>query len=203
LVPCAVWSERFNQSPDDLIAATSESPWRDWLLDGWTRSAARQHDAVWSLALWRYWLTPSTNLTENVVRDELHGLVAPFVPIGEREAYAASYFTTAGNVDSASFDNALSMLPTPWTPTFGHAYLAALRAFVAALDPGAKDTAPWDDTPSVAALNLPPACFEAALEPLVAPESDNWHIRNFRGQLGGLVETIRLRKQLYEEIPQP
>lgn len=203
LVPCAVWEQRFKQSPDDLVPATSESPWSGWLLDGWTRSAARQHDADWSLALWRYWSTAHTNHTQTTNRNELRGLVAPFVPIAEREAYAASYFTDTGNTDGASFADALRGLPTPWTREFGLAYLAALHAFVAALSPGARDFTPWDETLAIAALVIPPACFETALEPFVLPEGDNLHIHNFRGQLGMFADTIRLRKQLYEEIPLP
>ncbi|HKV85714.1 MAG TPA: DUF5691 domain-containing protein [Ktedonobacterales bacterium] len=203
MVPCAVWSERFGQPPETLIVTASESHWRDAVLDGWTQAAARHRDAAWSLVLWRYWSAPRGNGAESADRDALRDLLAPHVPLAELEAYAAGYFTAEGNPGSASFIEALAVISTPWSAAFGNAYLAALRAFVAALDPSARDVAPWNETPEIAALAIPPACFETALEPLELPESGNWYVHNFRGQLGTFADTIRLRKQLYEEIPLP
>lgn len=201
MVPCAVWSERFYQAPANLIASVAESRWRDAVLEGWTRAASRHGDTGWSLALWRYWSAPRGNDAESADRDELRDLLAPHVPLAELEAYAAGYFITASNPGGASFIEALAVLPTPWSASFGHAYLAALRAFIAALGPGAGDAAPWNETPEIAALALPPACFEAALDPIELPESGNVYLQYFRGQLEAFADTIRLRKQLYEEIP--
>lgn len=199
-IPCAVWSARFDLAPDELIAAVTSSSWRDAVLEGWTRAAAKFHDAEWALALWRRWAATAAKGDYRADRDTLRDLVAPLVPTGELEAYAASYFNAASNPGSASFEEAVAVLPTPWSAAFGLAFLAAFREFVAALDPAATDVAQWDSVLSVAAFALPPACFDAALEPLELPESHQWRIRAFRQQLGDFVDTIRLRQQLYEEI---
>lgn len=203
MVPCAAWSQRFRLSPDALIAAVETSSWRDAVLEGWTRAAASFRDAEWALALWRRWAAPASQGDSRADRDALRDLVAPLVATGDLEAYAASYFTAESNPGSATFAEALSVLPTPWSAAFGQAFLSALRSFIETLSPAATDVSQWDSVLSDAAFALPPACFEIALAPTEVPESPQWRIRYLRNQLADFADTIRLRQQLFEEIPLP
>ena len=203
LVPCAVWSDRFGLSPDDLVMAVSTSRWSEAVLEGWTRAAATFKDADWSLVLWRRWAAHASQGDSRADRDTLRDLVAPCVPAPELEAHAAAYFNAQSNPGSATFEEALNALPTPWSVTFGHSFLHALRSFVETLDPAATDVAQWDSAIPVASLALPDACFATALEPLNIPDSPQWRIRALHHQLGEFVDTIRLRQQLNEEIPLP
>jgi hypothetical protein len=95
----------------------------------------------------------------------------------------------------------LSALPSPWSAAIGHAYLAGLRAFVAALGSASDSAAPWDDTLDTAARALPVKCFAAALDPFDIPEDNHhWRVQQFGRQLDAFADVIRLRQRILEEI---
>lgn len=198
-VPCAVWSARFGRTPDELVAAVAESTWRDAVLEGWTRAAARYEDRDWAPVLWRYWAMPGSS-REMMNRIELRSLVSPLVASAEIEAHAAGYFTSPSSSRAALFQEALSAVPTPWSASFGHAFLSALSAYTAALDPATKRLDGWESAVHDASFALPPACFEEALRLPLAPESDQRVIQYFHAALDDFSSTIRLRKQLHQEI---
>lgn len=200
-VPPSHWVQRFGGDPDTLIAATVASKWRSTILANWTQAAVSFDDNPWIVPLWSYWLQPPPK-KEDVDRDGLRALLAPRLPPAEREAWALAAIAEPGGKLQPDLNDALAALPRPWSLPVARAYLAGLRACVAALTAKSPNVSPWDDTLDTAALALPPQCFDAALEPFAIPaDNRHWYIQQFSRQLDAFADAIRIRRRLHEEIP--
>jgi uncharacterized protein DUF5691 len=200
-VPPSRWIQLFGAEPDTLIAATAASKWRSTILANWTQAAVTFDDTPWFAPLWSYWLQPAPK-KEDVDRDGLRALLAPRLPPAEREAWALAAIADPGGKHQPDLNDALAALPRPWSLAVARAYLAGLRACVAALTAKSPNVSSWDDTLDTAAPALPPQCFDAALEPFEIPaDNRHWYIQQFSRQLDAFADAIRIRRRIHEEIP--
>ncbi len=204
-IPPSHWEQRFSASPEALIAATGGSKWRIQIVEAWTDAAERFGERTWAVPLWRFWRA-ATEKESKQARGSREGLcqqLAPLLPPAELEAWALALIADPEAKNEPDLDEALDMLPTPWSEAVGTAFVVGLRAFAASLTPKSQSGEPWEDALDTASRALPPSCFAAALEPIPlpeAPEGKRPNVSYFRNAIVSLVETIRLRVRIREEI---
>jgi hypothetical protein len=207
-VPPSHWERHFAASPEALIAAIGGSKWRIQIVESWTDAAERfgESERAWVVPLWRFWRA-ATEKEIKQARGSREGLceqIAPRLPPEELEAWALALIADPAAKNEPDLDEALAMLPTPWSDAVGQAFVAGLLAFAASLTPTSKTGEPWEDALDTAARALPPSCFAAALEPIPltdAPEGKRQSLTYLRNAIESFVETIRLRARIREEIP--
>lgn len=197
------WEATFGLTPEELVAATAKSKWRITILEAWTGAAVKFEQAPWAPPLWRFWLNASSKEIKqaNDDRSSLCEALAPLLPAAEVEEFALALIQDVKAHEGLTLDEALALLPRPWSATLADAYLDGLRAFASSLTAQSKLAEPWDDSLDNAALALPATHFAQALAPIEVPESKYWQIGYFRDQLGEMAETIRLRERITKEIP--
>jgi hypothetical protein len=216
-VPPSWWERHFSATPEALIAATAGSTWRIAVVKAWTDAAVDFEERSWATPLWTVWQAATPKEMEQAqaarddpyrrialpLRDDLYRRIARLLSPGEREAQALAVLADPTAKGPPSLGAALAALPMPWSEAVGNAYVAGLRAYAATLTPEVRGGWPWGDTLSGAALALPPSCFAAALEPIKSPESGNWYLKYFWGQVGSFANTLRVRAHIREAIPLP
>jgi hypothetical protein len=133
----------------------------------------------------------------------MYTLLAPHLPQSLQEETVIKLLSDMASEPSGpTFLEAISKVACPWSEALGEAYLGGLRAFVAHLDQKSKSGSPWDDTLSLAATALPPACWGVAREPLTVPKDNhNWYIQHFQRLLDDFASTLQLRARIDKEIP--
>jgi hypothetical protein len=200
-VPPSHWEARFGLSPETLVALAAPTKWGLPLLEGWTRAASNFHDQSWLVALATFWSQPLKRRDLQQSAGGLYTLLAPQLPQSLQEEAAMKLLGDTTESESG-LSQTLSLVAHPWSEALGQAYLGGLQAFVAQLDQKSKSANPWDDTLTIAAIALPPACVGAASQPLTVPKGNhNWSIQRFQRQLDDFASTLQLRARIDKEIP--
>lgn len=196
LIPPTHWEERFAATPDALINAAKAHKRKNDILLCWSYAAMLHQTTSWALPLWQ-WLCEHRD--RGVVREmyasEIHEALARLIPQSEVERYLLQY-----PADSEQWQTALPTMTGSWSLAFAEYYLQSLQNAVAALTGKLQAVNEWSTTLTYAALALPPACFEAAMEPLELPEGSGWQIHYWRHELDTFTELVRTRKRILEEI---
>ena len=199
-VPPAHWEERFAAPPAKLIAPVRPKQWEQTLIEGWSHAATRFNDARWILALWDWWYQRRYDACPEQLRRDLISLM----PQHEAENRVQEQLINYTSSKNAGWEDLLSALPTPWNKEFGDTYLAALRNYLGKIADEAQISYPWLTSITIATTALPPACFAAALETWILPESSKantrWHIQRWHEQINTFIEALRIRQRLIEEI---
>jgi len=199
-VPPAHWEEHFAAPPAKLIAPVRPKEWEQTLIEGWSQAATRFNDARWILALWDWWYQRRYDACPEQLRRDLISLM----PQHEAENRVQVQLINYTSSKHAGWEDLLSALPTPWSKEFGDTYLAALRNYLAKIADEAQISYPWLTSITIATTALPPACFAAALETWILPESSKantrWHVQRWHEQINTFTEALRIRQRLIEEI---
>jgi len=199
-VPPAHWEERFAAPPAKLIASVRSKEWEQTLIEGWSQAATRFNDARWILALWDWWYQRRYDACPEQLRRDLISLM----PQHEAENRVQEQLINYASSKNAGWEDLLSALPTPWSKAFGDTYLAALRNYLGKLADGVQISHSWLTSSTIATTALPPACFAAALETWILPESGKantrWHIQRWHEQINTFTEALRIRQRVIEEI---
>jgi len=204
-----------------------DSAWGRTVLEGWARATVAYRDADWAPPLWT-WCSEhkSADKVEDARVASLLVSLTMILPRDEAERLVATLFRWEAGMGVSSWTGALRNVSRPWSDGFGHVYLAGLRAYLettlaAAMrerqEKGTKASPAvsyewdrtisdeWDHTMQIAALALPPACFDAALAlsiPSITTRDDSSN--QWRRQMEAFHafhETIRLRQRVIKEIP--
>lgn len=196
LIPPTYWEERFAATPDALIKAAKLHKRKNDILLCWSYAAMLHQTPSWALPLWQ-WLCEHRDrgTIRELYASEIHELLTDLISQAEAEAYLRQY-----PADSEQWQTALPTMTGAWSQAFAEHYLQSLRNAVAALKEKMQPVNTWSATLTQAALSLPPACFEAAMEPLELPEGKDWQIHYWRHELDTFIELVRTRKRILEEI---
>ncbi len=196
LIPPTHWEERFAATPDALIKAAKAHKRKNDLLLCWSYATMLHQTSSWAFLLWQ-WLCEHRD--RGTVRDmyasEIHAALTGMVSQAEAEAYLLQY-----PADSEQWQTALPTMTGTWSQAFAEHYLQSLRNAVASIKEKMQPVNAWSATLTNAARSLPPACFEAAMEPLELPEAKDWQIHYWRHELDTFIELVRTRKRILEEI---
>lgn len=199
-VPPAHWEERFAAPPAKLIAPVRPKEWEQTLIEGWSQAATRFNDARWVLALWDWWYQRRYDACPEQLRRDLISLM----PQHEAKNRVQEQLINYKSSKNAGWEDLLSALPRPWNKEFGDTYLAALRNYLGKIADEVQFSYPWLTSITIATRALPPACFAAALETWILPESSKahtrWHIQRWHEQINTFTESLRIRQRLIEEI---
>ncbi len=199
-VPPAHWEEHFAAPPAKLIAPVRPKEWEQTLIEGWSQAATRFNDARWILALWDWWYQRRYYACPEQLRRDLINLM----PQQEAESRVQEQLINYTPPKNAGWEDLLSALPTPWSKEFGDVYLAELRNYLGKIAVEVQNSYRWLTSVTIATTALPPACFAAALETWILPESSNthtrWHIQRWHEQINTFTEALRIRQRLIEEI---
>lgn len=202
-VPPEHWEAHFAATPETLIDALDDSPWRSTVLLAWSEAAARFGSARWAIPLWRrWWVAPLAMRAE--AREGLGSigrLLAPLLPRDELDAIARTLIFTPQRYSDLSLAEGLSLLPRSWSDAIAAAYLVGLREFVESLQPDATSCEPWDTTLASALVGMPASHFSQALEPFSFLEKKSWQVSMFEQSLKAFAAGIRLRARIIQEIP--
>jgi len=199
-VPPAHWEERFAAPPAKLIAPVRPKEWEQTLIEGWSQAATRFNDARWILALWDWWYQRRYDACPEQLCRDLISLMSQHEAENRVQEQLVNY-TSSKN---AGWEDLLSVLPTPWSEEFGDIYLAELQNYLGKIAGEAQISYPWLTSVTIATTALPPACFAAALETWILPESSKantrWHVQRWHEQINTFTEALRIRQRLIEEI---
>ncbi len=205
-----------------------DGAWGWTVLEGWARATVAYRAADWAPPLWT-WCSEhkSADSVEEARVASLLVSLTWILPRDEAERLVATLFRWETGTGVSSWTGALQNVPRPWSDGFGRVYLAGLRTYLettlaAAMrerhEKGAKAShavssewdrtrtiiSEWDYTMQIAALALPPACFDEALAlsiPSVTTRDDSSN--QWQRQMEAFRETIGIRKQVMREIPVP
>jgi hypothetical protein len=189
-VPLQTWEERFEATPEQLVAAAGRTDHGVALSEGWAHALRLGVSSTWGAALLAWWSRCESKVLEAERAQLLAVSVLEQLPPAERAARTLRVLRRAESLPS--LDRTLSVTPAPWPAELGHAWLQALRELY---DPGTRATALLGAL-RPAALALPPACFATATEPFELPQPlSSWNQEFHRFQ-----RTISLRRILHEEL---
>jgi hypothetical protein len=204
LVSPTHWEKRFALSIDKLIAAAyANDDWDETLIASWSSAALLHNSVEWCIALWDWWCKKQRGAAAWGVRTSL----LAHMPRQEAEQRVLNVLSNPKHPGRKEWEQALAVLPKPWSPEFGDIYLQELRKYISSINPE-KSNSPyydsWYRSLSTAILALPPACFARTLEPWTIADADddktNWQIEYWHIQLNAFSEAIRLRQRIIEEI---
>jgi len=126
------------------------------------------------------------------------------MPQREAESRVKEQLVNNKSPRNAGWEDLLLALATPWSKEFGDVYLAELRNYLDKIADEVQNSYRWLTSVTIATTALPPACFAAALEKWILPESSNahtrWHIQRWHEQISTFTEALRIRQRLIEEI---
>lgn len=196
------WEEQFGTSPDKIIAAAyANNEWHDALISSWSSAALLHNNGEWCITLWDWWCKKQRGTSDLGVRTSLLARM----PQHEAEARVSNIFSTPKHPAKKDWEEALAVLPKPWTHAFGTLYLQQLRDFILSLDFKKNYSPyydPWYQSISTAQCALPPSCFALALEPWTISAGEqkaNWQIEYWRNELNTFTEALRIRQRLFKE----
>ncbi len=208
-----------------------DGAWGWTVLEGWARATVAYRDADWAPPLWT-WCSEhkSSDYAEQARVTQMQVSLTAVLPRDEAERLVGKLLAQEAGKDLSDWSGALDGVPRPWSDGFGRAYLARLRDYFDTTLPAAMRelqekaaeasravgyewsqtvhaawSSSWSSSMRMAALALPPACFDEALA-LSIPSFTTWG-RNFNWwqwqseAFHAFHETIRLRKQVIKEIP--
>ncbi len=209
LVPPAHWVERLNISVDKLLhVASANEDWRDTLISCWASAANLHHDEQWCMALWDWASNPGNKKKGAAAVWNAQASLLECMSQREGEQRLLHIFSNPEQLGNADWEDALAVLPRPWSKEFGDAYLQKLYRYVASLD-AKKNDAPyftlWYHSIATAKLALHPTSFTKALADWPVPDEDsyiraNWQRAALFEELKKFTEAIRKRQRLIEEI---
>ncbi len=115
-VPPKTWCQRWERTPEEILAAGRKNEWWPSLLRGWAIASCRHHDPDWALALLPFHLN----------NDELTGTLAATLPSVQLEGYLLSQL--AGKAKNQAEAMAiLRHLERPWGIELSRAVLDKIR----------------------------------------------------------------------------
>ena len=188
LVDPAHLEGRLSAQPGKIVAAASRAEESLPLLQGLTRATLLFGAQAWAPALFDAWLARKGDDAE--ARDALPDLLEAMEP-AEAERRLEELFTRP--VERLALANALSALPTPWSPSFSLRVAEAARKTAADPDVPALGVAAYHVAAS-AIPRLAPGLERPGLEPL-SPYEER--------MLDEAREVLRVRRILHEQIQLP
>jgi hypothetical protein len=197
-VPPDHWEQRFGVTPAALISAAVADEWSLAVLEGWSRAAILHRTSAWALGLWERWLArgPSGVYYPRARLSMLTGLVG-LLPPAATEALMRRLLGEEIGMQPDERQAILAAIPHPWSDGVAEAYVDALRLDARAVRARqGPATIRWQYAPDLAARALPPRYLR--------PIQELWTEDELRGadwQLRGFLETLRLREQIWKEIP--
>ncbi len=210
------WQERFGLTPDELIDALGEkNEWMQEIRDGWTQAALSYKATGWMLPLWRWRHAVEAEAKRYYHSDPYTGQLLYHTAENERRSFAfdmlARYPIKASSSQQAQqWEEAIRAMPQPWDEEFSRAYLDGLRTFASSLTPGmyqskTKVVAPWVETLTVAQTALAISSIAEATQSFEFAHLEegkfDWRVNYAHTQLKDFTNTMRLRQQLYDELP--
>lgn len=190
-IPPQHWEKHFSSTPETLIDVIENAPHgKEMLLD--IMQAAASHGTIsWyaPLLTWHIRMDPPQQLS-NVCHSMLSAL-----PPTTRESLIAPLQT-----DRAHWEQAIQLLPAPWSSTFSQQCLDMLINRAKENDPELYTF--WARLLPLVALALHPSCFKQAQElgHLPVPEKSTWQIQQQQRHISAFIGLIQLRKRILEEI---
>jgi hypothetical protein len=188
--PLRGWRDELGLSAEQLVDLAMETEWKTPLLGGWAAAAARQEDAAWAEAL----MEQAGEFPTRV--EALLGVL----PSDRREHHTLRLLE---RVRGSLYDDAVAMLVLgalrqPWSERMGRAVLAVLRqSALAARAP--HDLSGWHVHSAMPgyARYFPPVLLPEAEAgwPEASPAWPGW-----RGAVHEFLETVRFRREMWEEI---
>lgn len=205
-VPPSHWSRSFQAEPSALIAAILKDDSAPAVLAGWTRAAVAfadvdQQSVEWLRPLWDEWLATAKRTRGEKSRDNLQQHLQALLPaMPDAENALRAVLSASAAESNVELNSLLSVLPRPWSDSFGRDYLRAVQS---ALRRKADDRAyQWSGTLRDAACALHRQTLGCALEPwdTRSDNTDGWHARAVNAALERFIETVQLRKRFYDEL---
>src|SRR5712692_6841903 len=198
------WEERFALSIDKLIAAAyANDDWGETLIASWSSAALLHNNVEWCVALWDWWCKKHRGTSAWGVRTSLLARMSQ----QEAEQRVLNVLSNLKHPGRKEWEEALAVLPKPWSREFAEVYLQELRKYISSINAKKMNSSyydSWYQSLSTAIMALPPECFATALERWIIPDADddktNWQIEYWRQELNTFREAIRLRQRLMKEI---
>jgi hypothetical protein len=202
----AFWEDHLGAQPADLFTLLADDPWEIQVMEGWSKAALSYHAANWIIPLWNWWhahyqqAATEKVLTSYTYREQL----LRQMPASVAERTLLKMLHAYDGQPNNDCWELLAEVPRPWNLEFARTYLQLLRGHC----PVTKITAesfnpyadPWiNDLPSLG-LALPISCADEVAHLWELPDDQRWGIRYIRNQLNECIATIRMRKQIEEEI---
>lgn len=206
-IPPNFWTEHFSATPVELLNGVLSDDYAHAVISGWTRSVItksipNQSRDQWLPALWKYW-SAMIQHPQQGVKDQSTEMLTQLITLlstSSAERSISQLIQSIPDPTSLTITELFRKLATPWSASFSREYLRITRSLVGSRSDQAVLN--WLDSLSVAAIAIPPDCFEAAIAP--------WHLRDhgfYSWQTAGMArlvdqftERIQLRMRFYREV---
>ncbi len=188
--PLAAW-EACGAPPAKMIAAAAESAWREPLLSGWAKAAARQKSTPWAEPILRTRLASGDDLDS----EECRQLVQALDP-SDRERVLTGIFKDS----SIAFAHSVPLLDCcehGWSPAFSHAALGAMRSYFGTSEAYAAHALRSSFKQRIARYLSPSVAVE--LESGWNRTNANWH-KGDEELVSALAATLAFRQAMQEEL---
>jgi hypothetical protein len=201
------WEERFGLTPHQLLIAATKTNWALELIESWSYAAMIHRSVRWIAPLvdWWYDLQPAAQLTQaeaeakagaNFARRSRHYLL-PLLPQQEAEQKVLQLGERGHDWKFVAM-----FLSKPWSEEFGNACLQKVRNYLRTLnkEKDADYEYEWVNFLKGMVMTLPPACFDAALQPWEMPDAKQWVVEHWKREITTFETQMQLRKRILEEI---
>jgi hypothetical protein len=169
-VPPSYWCRQWNRTPAQIVQAALKGEWKEALLLGWSRAAARSADAEWAEALLAAWLEEPNSEPFFATWEELAG-----VPPAER-LEALTLPLLGGDRSPLAYNHLATLLEhlAPWSVRLTRAALEHARRRMRAR--GTRSDPFLGDFLQSAARSIPPAMVDEVVGrwPTEAEEWSLW-----------------------------
>jgi hypothetical protein len=195
-VPPVHWEERFNLSPQALIAAAYEHPLHTTIIDGWAQ-AALFHDA-------NNWFHPL--LDQFNLRAPEEGLtIKNYQSLLERlpQAEVEMLVTPLLQLDDL-WHRVLVLVPAPWSRDFSLHCLEILRMRLRGLtlQRGYGEWYSfWPPVLKKTACSIDPSLFEAALAEWELSPGADWYHQQLQRRIEEFITLVTTRQRLFAALP--
>jgi hypothetical protein len=190
-VPVGHWTARFGVAPKELVAAGERTDWAAAVCEGWARAAIITGEADWLAALWdMFQRADDRSLNQPTAFAIMTAILQRMAPA---DAAARVEALLGGGPTRIDIVTALRALPAPWPASLGTRWVDALRHELQ----GRSMPGPLLATVRAAALALPRACFERAIE---LGEALHQAGHAWAGPFAELTDVLRIRQELIQEI---
>jgi hypothetical protein len=194
------WSQRFQATPAELIAAVEIDEFGRDVIEAWTAAADLFHATDWTSALWSFWLDRGAQAKNNdskVQRDQtLPRLLTMMLPEDVERLLSRALF--GGHHADLPVTALIDALAAPWSADFGSAYLTNIRRALTGNDSNQRMV--WASSLATASIALPPECFRESLREWRLPEAEDYYARYAQKELDQFLETVQTRARLRELI---
>ncbi|MDX2200999.1 MAG: DUF5691 domain-containing protein [Phycisphaerae bacterium] len=188
--PLATW-EACGAPPAEIIAKAAKSEWREPLLIGWARAAARQRSTPWAEPVLRARLASG----DDIDPEEPRQLVQALDPAG-RERVLTSMFRDTTIAHSRSLP-LLDCCEHGWSPAFSHAALSAMRSYFGTSEAYAAHALRSSFKQRIARYLSPSVAVE--IESGWNRTNANWH-KGDEELVTALASTLAFRQAMQEEL---